>query len=93
MNQDYNQRLDEIFYQYRDEYNAWQANPRGSGTNGIKLQNRAKQAILSDLLEIIGEDKKPFNTNFNRGIKPDIITKIENQLRQELREKVRKYCE
>ena len=42
----YNERLNEIFYQYRDEYNAWQANPRGSGTNGIKLQNRAKQAII-----------------------------------------------
>lgn len=58
-----------------------------------EMIDKAKEAILSDLLEIIGEDKKPFNTNFNRGIKPDIITKIENQLRQELREKVRKYCE
>ena len=41
------EELDEIFYQYRDDYNAWQANPRGSGTNGIKLQAKAKQAIQS----------------------------------------------
>ena len=53
----YNERLDEIFYQYRDEYNAWQANPRGSGTNGIKLQNRAKQAITSLYKELVAEAK------------------------------------
>ena len=53
----YNERLDEIFYQYRDEYNAWQANPRGSGTNGIKLQNRAKQAITSLIKELVAEAK------------------------------------
>lgn len=53
----YNERLDEIFYQYRDEYNAWQANPRGSGTNGIKLQNRAKQAITSLNKELVAEAK------------------------------------
>ena len=55
----YNERLDEIFYQYRDEYNAWQANPRGSGTNGIKLQNRAKQAITSLIKELVAEAKPP----------------------------------
>jgi hypothetical protein len=65
------QELDEIFYQYRDDYNEWQANPRGSGTNGIKLQAKAKQAInayiLGEVMELIGEDdvQKPDDDEYD----------------------------
>lgn len=47
----------------------------------------ATQAILSDLLEIIGEDEpvkgNPFDKSFYT---------TRNQIRQELREKVKEYC-
>jgi hypothetical protein len=61
---------------------------------------QAKEAILSDLLEIIGEDNKVM-------VKPEPIQGIDqlwldgratgefsakNQLRQELRDKVKEYC-
>jgi lysylphosphatidylglycerol synthetase-like protein (DUF2156 family) len=59
---------------------------------GVKVHKVAITAILQLNNEAIGKDKKPFNTNFNRGIKPDIVTEIENQLRQELREKIKAYC-
>lgn len=55
--QEYRERLDEIFYQYRDDYNNCQVTPRGSGTNGIKLQNKAKQAITSLIKELVAEAK------------------------------------
>lgn len=51
-------------------------------------ENRTKQAILADLLEIIGEDEID---NF-----PDIheiAPRLRNQLRQELREKIKAYCD
>lgn len=57
----------------------------------------AKQAILTDLLEIIGEDEEtvvedydcPCGTNHHY----ETSYHQRNQLRQQLRDKVRKYCE
>ena len=64
------EELDEIFYQYRDDYNAWQANPRGSGTNGIKLQAKAKQAIQSLITtqkqELLSEIEKELEPKLRR---------------------------
>ena len=49
--------------------------------------NESKKAILSDLLEIIGEDEpvkgNPFDKSFYT---------TRNQIRQELRDKVKEYC-
>lgn len=75
----YNERLDEIFYQYRDDYNDWQSNPRGSGTNGIKLQNKAKQAITDLFLSIVGEDEDDMILNINDACSVE----DRNQLRQQ----------
>lgn len=47
-----------------------------------------KQAILTDLLEIIGEDVNPDEFELSR-----YKYSIKNQLRQELREKIKAYCE
>lgn len=55
----FNEQLDEIFYQYRDEYSLWQSSPRGSGTNGIKLQAEAKQAITNLIKDLVRECKPP----------------------------------
>lgn len=53
----------------------------------------SKAQILQDLEDIVGEDEKPFDHRLNRGMKPDVGTRIRNQLRQEIRENLRKYCE
>ncbi len=50
----------------------------------------ATQAILSDLLEIIGEDERIIDSTSD--IHAYFIT-AKHQLRQELRERVKKYCE
>lgn len=49
-------------------------------------QTGYKEAILIDLLEIIGEDE-----NY-KSVAGSFKTSIKNKLRQELRDKVRKYC-
>lgn len=48
----------------------------------------ATQAILSDLLEIIEEDENPKGTRM-----VGVPSVQRDQLRQELRERVKKYCE
>ena len=56
-----------------------------------------KEAILSDLLEIIGEDEETGAIKLASEITGDetlLLRKYaRNKLRQELREKVKKYCE
>ena len=56
-------------------------------TDGDKQFFEAKQAILSDLLELIEDEAVRVPAN------DMAIAIIRNQIRQELREKVKKYCE
>lgn len=53
----------------------------------------AKKAILTDLLEIINEDENSQVEEQHASPQPTIDEHYRNQLRQELRDKVRKYCE
>lgn len=73
----YNERLDEIL-----------SNIDSIGYSWLEGRDEAKQAILSDLLKIIGEDEAEVECGEQI---PSAWHK--NKLRQELREKVRKYCE
>lgn len=50
-------------------------------------------AILSDLLEIIGEDENSQVEEQYASPQPTVDEHYRNKLRQELREGVRKYCE
>ena len=52
----------------------------------------AKQAILSDLLEIIGEDENSMVEEQYASPQPTVDEHYRNRLRQELREKVKEYC-
>ncbi len=52
-----------------------------------------KLAILSDLLEIIGEDENSQVEEQYASPQPTVDEHYRNKLRQELREGVRKYCE
>lgn len=70
----WNQVVDEILYQYRDDYDRWQADPRGSGTNGIKLQAKAKSALNNAVKEIvIRQDEYHIDKSF--GTERKVITK------------------
>lgn len=51
---------------------------------------KTKEAILTDLLEIIGEDKKIIWDDYRENVQVDLAVRKRNQ---ELRNKVRKYCE
>lgn len=51
-----------------------------------EMIDKAKEAILSDLLEIIEEDEP-------QTPRRHVNEMVRNRLRQELREKVKKYCE
>lgn len=65
-------------------------------TKSDKDYYKAKQAILSDLLEIIGETEiqvRGITQNKENPMYWTKGTKIDYELRQELREKVKKYCE
>lgn len=53
----------------------------------------AKEAILSDLLEIIGEDDKLYDKEGGLVTGENHARTFKNQLRQELRQKAREYCE
>lgn len=80
----YNERLDEIFAPLIDS---------PSLTLTTAYWDEAKQAILSDLLEIIGEDEKqPHPVNDESRCRFYRVGG-KNFVRQELREKVKKYCE
>lgn len=54
--------------------------------NIANSRKQATQAILSDLLEIIEEDEP-------QTPRRHVNEMVRNRLRQELREKVKKYCE
>jgi len=59
-------------------------------------RNQAKEAILSDLLELIGEDDIEVRGTTQNPDNPKHWTRKtanRNQLRQELRDKVKEYCE
>lgn len=58
-----------------------------------EMIDKAKEAILSDLLEIIGEDEVITITDPDTNDFGKVVGHPYNDLRQELREKVRKYCE
>ena len=72
-------------------------------TSRLRRIEQAKQAILTDLLEIIGEtehstavSKEDIEDELDGGNAVTLkqkATTARNQLRQELRDKVRKYCE
>ena len=71
---------------------------RMDGTTVLPIYNRptaigqAKEAILSDLLEIIGEDEKITITDPDTNDFGKIVDHPYNEIRQELREKVKEYC-
>ena len=44
MTKDIDTQIDELLYEYRDDYDKWQAEPR-KHPNGIQLQDKAKQSI------------------------------------------------
>lgn len=61
----------------------------------LKVIAQGKEAILSDLLEIIGEDEEAIGgITYKEGGEKSVPKPIKhrNNLRQELREKVKKYC-
>lgn len=75
---------------------------RMDGTTVLPIYNRptaigqAKEAILSDLLELIGEDDIEVRGTTQNPDNPKHWTRKtanRNQLRQELRDKVKEYCE
>ena len=81
----YNERLDEIL-----------SNIDSIGYSWLEGRDEAKQAILSDLLEIIGETEiqvRGITQNKENPMYWTKGTKIDYELRQELREKVKKYFE
>lgn len=53
----------------------------------------AKQTIYKDLMELIGEDENSMVEEQYASPQPTVDEHYRNQLRQELREKVKKYCE
>ena len=53
----------------------------------------AKQAILSDLLEIIGEDENSMVEEQYASPQPTVDEHYRNRLRQELRDKVKEYTQ
>lgn len=71
---------------------------RLDGTTVLPIYNRptaigqAKEAILSDLLEIIGEDENSMVEEQYASPQPTVDEHYRNQLRQELRDKVKEYC-
>lgn len=78
-------------YEIESDAKLWQS------TIILQLTKTSKQAILTDLLEIIGEDE-PCRTGTSMDCDSshylgncDHVPR--NELRQELRDKVRKYCE
>lgn len=52
----------------------------------------AKQAMLTDLLEIIGEDTPLYPKDGGMVDGENIVRSFKNDLRQELREKIKAYC-
>ena len=83
----YNERLDEIV----DTLNQFAPDQLVE-----EMRAQAKQAILSDLLELIGEDDIEVRGTTQNPDNPKHWTRKtanRNQLRQELRDKVKEYCE
>lgn len=66
--------------------------PEKLGSLGVEVYDYqdTKRAILTDLLEIIGEDKKIIWDDYRENVQVDLAVRKRNQ---ELRDKVRKYCE
>ena len=60
--------------------------------NTPNSRQRATQAILSDLLEIIGEDEEITITDPDTNGFGKVVGHPYNDLRQELRDKVKEYC-